>query len=217
MFALLMAFAAGPPPAHVGLLAGVPYTPREGDLIFFDDRKPAWNALFALAGTGPPLHAGIVVRRSDGHLAVLEAGPDDTIWVTLLRLDLRLPRFLRDFDGVITIRRRKGPLAPGRSLALAHFAQRQEGKRYAVLRLLAQGTPFRARGPWPLAAAKTYLDRDAWFCSELAVAAASVAGLIDPDAVPANTAYPRDLVEDTRFDLSANYRPAEAWRPVTRR
>src|SRR5262245_22441597 len=68
----------------------VRYRPREGDLVFFDDRNPAWMVLFAWAGTGPPLHMGIVVKKSDGTLAVLEAGPDDTVWVTLQELETRL-------------------------------------------------------------------------------------------------------------------------------
>src|SRR5579864_109467 len=61
----------------------MPYEPREGDLIFYDDHSKVWTALFALAGTGPPLHMGIVVRKKDGTLAALEAGPDDTVWVDL--------------------------------------------------------------------------------------------------------------------------------------
>ncbi len=40
----------------------VPYVPREGDLVFYDDHNPTWTGLFALAGTGPPLHMGIVVK-----------------------------------------------------------------------------------------------------------------------------------------------------------
>src|SRR5438552_18167468 len=64
--------------------AAIPYEPREGDLIFYDDHSKVWTALFALAGTGPPLHMGMVVRKTNGALAVLEAGPDDTV-----RVDLR--------------------------------------------------------------------------------------------------------------------------------
>src|SRR2546422_2386173 len=55
-----------------------PYQPKEGDLIFFDDHSLLWNALFYWAGSGPPLHMGMVVKKADGTLAVLEAGPDDS-------------------------------------------------------------------------------------------------------------------------------------------
>jgi hypothetical protein len=187
------------------------YAPREGDLIFYDDRNPAWSVLFALVGTGPPLHMGIVVKRPGGALAILEAGPDDTIWVELLPLASRLRQFERDFRGKVTVRRCKKELTLAQSRALTRFAVLQEGKRYAVLRLLAQGTPFRARGPWPVVAARTYLERDAWICSELAVAAAVVAGLTERDAVPANATYPRDLVNDRRHDLSAVWHAEAEW------
>ena len=40
----------------------IPYEPREGDLIFYDDHSKVWTALFKAAGTGPPLHMGIVVE-----------------------------------------------------------------------------------------------------------------------------------------------------------
>src|SRR6516164_8145396 len=70
--------------------AAIPYEPREGDLIFYDDHSKIWTALFKAAGTGPPLHMGIVVRKPGGTLAVLEAGPDDTVWVDLRDLIPRL-------------------------------------------------------------------------------------------------------------------------------
>src|SRR5581483_2105946 len=165
-------------PRGVSPAQAVPYQPREGDLIFYDDHKLIWNVLFAYAGTGSPLHAGIVVKRADGRLAVLEAGPDDTVWVDLIDLRQRLEKFV----GTVTIRRCKKELSKEQSLALSRFAILQEGKCYAVLRLLLQGTWLRPRGPLGLLYARTYLDRDSWICSELAVAASVVAGLLDRNA-----------------------------------
>src|SRR5213075_920425 len=52
----------------------VAYEPREGDLVFYDDFNLAWTVLFAYAGSGPPLHMGIVFKQANGKLAVLEAG-----------------------------------------------------------------------------------------------------------------------------------------------
>src|SRR5262249_8904754 len=125
----------------------VPYTPREGDLVFYDDKNPAWRALFALAGTGPPLHMGVVVKKPDGSLAVLEAGPADTLRVDLLEVTARLHQFGRDHPkGVVTVRRCKKALSREKSAALTRFALAQAGKRYAAGRLLLQGTPLRARG-----------------------------------------------------------------------
>jgi hypothetical protein len=205
------------PPAREGRPRAVAYVPREGDLIFYDDHNRVWTTLFAVAGTGPPLHMGIVVRKPAGGLAVLEAGPDDTVWVKLLDLAPRLHQFHRDFAGTVTVRRCKVALGRRQSAALTHFALAQRGKRYAVGRLLLQGTWLRPRGPLAPLLAHTYLDRNAWICSELAVAAAAVAGLLSPTAVPANATYPRDLVNDRRYDLSAVWEAPLEWRPTKAR
>lgn len=191
------------------------YEPREGDLVFYDDDSAVWSALFAYAGTGSPLHMGIVVKKADGTLAVLEAGPDDSVRVKLLDVEKRLPQFQTDFKGLIRIRRCKKVLAEEDSKALTKFAAAQDGKRYAVGRLLLQGTPFRDRGKTgEMTKGTTILDRDSWICSELSVAAGTVAKLFDPKVVPATVAYPRDLVDNARYDLSANWHDAAAWRPV---
>jgi hypothetical protein len=206
------------PDGYLLVKEGLPiaYEPREGDLIFFDDHSKVWTALFKFAGTGPPLHMGIVVRKYDGELAVLEAGPDDTVWVDLRDLVPRLHQFQGDFDGTITIRRSRICLNRLQSSALTRFARAQNGKRYAVLRLLVQGTPLRSRGVLEPVLGKTSIDRDSWICSELAVAAAAVVGLVDPDVVHANSVYPRDLVDNQRHDLGASWHDAAEWRPVVR-
>jgi hypothetical protein len=195
-------------------MRAVAYEPREGDLIFYDDHKLFWTLLFAYAGTGSPLHVGIVVKKADGRLSVLEAGPDDTVWVALIDLGPRLRQFHQQFHGTITIRRCKQALTREQSLALSRFAILQDGKRYAVLRLLLQGTWLRPRGLLAPLLARTYLDRDSWICSELVVAASAVAGLLDPRAVCANATFPRDLVDNRRHDLSAVWHDAEEWRPT---
>ncbi len=192
----------------------LPYAPREGDLVFYDDRNPVWTALFAYAGTGPPLHMGIVVKKSNRRLAILEAGPDDTVRVELLDLDKRLPQFHKDFDGPITIRRCKRALGDAESKALTKFAEAQAGKRYAIGRLLLQGTSLRTRGPLrEMVLGSTQLDRDSWICSELSVAAGTVAKLFDPKVVYANVAYPRDLVNNERYKLDATWHDAALWLP----
>ncbi len=206
---------------HSGYLTPTPeaeqaqaYLPREGDLVFFDDHNPIWNILFAWAGTGPPLHVGIVVKRYNGSLAILEAGPDDSIWVTIKPVASRLQQFHEQFQGTITIRRCKKELTAEQSKALTKFAEAQEGKQYAVLRLLVQGTPFRSRGPIrEMFLAHTSLDRWSWFCSELVVAAGTVAELF-PSTVKANVTYPLDIANNRRHDLSAIWHGAETWRPT---
>jgi hypothetical protein len=203
-------------PAKAGAVKALPepYLPREGDLIFYDDHNLFWTALFLWAGTGPPLHVGIVVKKDDGALAVLEAGPDDTVWVTIQDVTTRLPKFHEDYHGTITIRRSKQDLSREKSEALTKFAKAQDGKRYAVLRLLIQGTRFRYRGPIrELFLARTDLDQSSWICSELVVAAGTVAGLF-PDTVKSNVTYPLDLVNNRRHDLSRVWHDGEIWQPA---
>jgi hypothetical protein len=192
----------------------VPYSPHEGDMVFYDDHNRAWTALFALAGTGPPLHMGIVIKKPGGALAVLEAGPDDSVWVKVIDVGRRLRQFRRDFRGTVTIRRCKVLLSREQSAALTRFALAQEGKRYAALRLLAQGTALRVRGPLERLLGQTDMDRDAWICSELVVAAGTVVGLFDPKVVHSNATYPRDLVDNRRFDLRSVWDDPAEWKPV---
>jgi len=191
-----------------------PYTPREGDMVFFDDHSPYWTVLFAWAGTGAPLHMGIVMKRYNGSLAILEAGPDDSIWVTIQAVGPRLKQFDKDFQGTITIRRCKKDLNAKQSKALTRFAEAQEGKQYAIIRLLLQGTPLRSRGLFgELLLGQTSIERWSWICSELVVAAGTVAELF-PSRVKANATYPLDLVNNRRHDLSRIWQDAATWRPV---
>ena len=191
------------------------YEPRQGDLVFFDDRNTAWTALFAYAGTGPPLHMGMVFKKTDGSLAVLEAGPDDTTRVSLLHLQKRLHQFHQHYSkGTIVIRRCKKELTAEQSAALTKFSQAQDGKRYAIGRLLLQGTSMRTRGPVrEMLLGGTTVDRDSWICSELSVAAGTVAKLFDPKVVHSNVAYPLDLVNNARYDLSASWHDGALWLP----
>jgi hypothetical protein len=144
----------------------------------------------------------------------LEAGPNDTIWVTIQDVGPRLNKFHEDYHGTITIRRCKQALTPEKSAALTKFAMAQDGKRYAIVRLLIQGTRFRNRGPIrELFLARTDLDRSSWICSELVVAAGTVAGLF-PNTVKSNVTYPLDLVNNRRHDLSRIWYEAETWQPT---
>ena len=78
----------------------------------------------------PPFHVGIVVKRRDGSLAVLESGPDDTLHVYILEAWRRL----HTFKGILQVRCCKKELSPEESAKLTHFAVEQEGKRYAMWR-----------------------------------------------------------------------------------
>ena len=190
--------------------AAEPYIPHEGDVLFYDDLNKLWTFLFWLGGTKPPFHVGIVVKRPDGSPAVLEAGADDQTWVWVLDLAPRM----RDFEGVLQVRRCKVALTPEQSQRLTAFAMAQDGKRYAVVRLALQLTPFRSRG-WlhQRFYATTYLDRQRWVCVEIVVAAGTLVGLFDPAVVKATAAYPLDLLDDRVFNLSPVYEEARYWSP----
>lgn len=184
------------------------FAPKEGDILLFDDMSPFWAKLYSIAGTGPPFHAGIVFKKTDGSLAVLESGPDDTLHVYLLDLEPRL----YNFKGSIQVREAKRALTKEESEILTNFAYAQNGKRYAMWRLLLQGTYFRHRGGLKekhLAA--TYDERTRWLCAEIVVSAGALVNLIDRDKVKATVTYPLDMVDDVRIDLSATYGPTVYW------
>jgi hypothetical protein len=219
----------GPPaePAGSYLLTWIPcadgsertlveeYVPQPGDMVLYDQGSKRWRFLYHFVGSCPPDHSGLVVPLPDGRLALLESGPDDGkmvgLWVAMLEV---MPR-LHGFHGIIYIRRLQHPLSPEQSARLCAWAQAQNGKRYALGRLLLQATPIRCRSGWRAQIfGKTYLDRRAYLCSELVVAGETVAGLMDPHVHKANMIYPRDLLYDDHYDLSHTWCPAAVWSPT---
>jgi hypothetical protein len=192
----------------------VPYQPHEGDIILFDDHSSTWRFLYKMVGSDVPDHSGMVVKLPDGSLALLESGPDDfKLAGPYVRLLEAIPR-LQCYQGSMYVRRLKQPLSTEQSRALTHFAMEQEGKRYAIGRLLLQATPCRCRSGWRAKLfAHTYTDRCSWLCSELVVAAGTVAGLFDPNVHHANRMYPLDMMEDKAFDLSATWERPALWLP----
>jgi hypothetical protein len=187
------------------------YRPRPGDLVLYSADSVMWRAVYALARTGPPFHVGIVVALPDGRPAVLEAGAYDRDVILLADLGPRL----RSHDGTIWVRRLRAPLGTEASARLTTFALEQTQKRYALLRVSLEITPFGAHGPLRSRLfGSARLDRPRWFCSELAVAAAAVAGLLDPAVVKPNTVYPRDLYTDRPHDLSPVWEGPALWSPA---
>jgi hypothetical protein len=202
-------------PDHIYRPAVKNYQPQPGDMVFYDDYNVKWGILYAYVGSGPPFHSGIFFRRPDGSMAVLESGPDDNQYVFILDGVPRLHQFHRDFPkGDIWIRQLKTPLSKEASDQLTAFALAQEGKKYALGRLLLQGTPVRCRGPlrckW---FGKTDLNRDRWLCSELVVAGGTVAGLFDPNICHANAIYPRDIIGNHKYPIGHIWEDAALWRP----
>jgi hypothetical protein len=208
------------PAYHIDkILRGQPraYVPQPGDIMMYTDGNRFWAITHDLAGAFEPHGSGVVVRRPDGTLGILEAGPNDTHYVRILDL---LPH-LQEYEsrGPVWIRKRKCPLTPEQEAALTAFAMRQEWKDFALIRLGGQLTPLRCRGPirsWLLGKYKG--DKDTYFCSELATTALCAAGLIDPSTARPSCTYPHDLFYDWSFNLFLllHFTLAPGWEPPAR-
>lgn len=190
-----------------------PYSPHEGDLVLFDDHIRFWQIMYKLAGTAMPDHSGIVVLMN-GRTVLLESGPDDgKLAGPYVRLLEGMNR-LQTYQGTVHIRKLRCPLEPWQSAALTNFAVCTEGKRYASVRLVLQITPFRVRQPLRKEVfGKTDLDRRAYLCAEVVVAAGTAAGLFDPKIHRANSMYPEDLYYDSIYDLTQTWDPPRVWAP----
>jgi hypothetical protein len=189
-----------------------PYYPQPGDLLLYDNFDKWLDLGFRLVGSGTPIHAAIVIARPDGTPAILEVGAHSQPRAFTETSIVDVWSRLAGYPGVVMVRRPRRPLTGEQSAALTAFALAQNGKKFALGRLLLQATPFRPRvGLRRLLFARTYLDRKRWICSENAVAAATVAGLLDPAVHFANAMYPRDLAYDEHYDLSATYQAPVLW------
>jgi hypothetical protein len=175
----------------------IPYCPQPGDIVLYSDANIFWAVLYAIGGTGAPGHSGLVVRRSSGELAVLEAGYNDRPWIRLVALDERL----RTYKGTCWVRRRKTPIGDEQSRILTEFAEAIDGRRYSLVRLLGQLTPFRSRGPIRTCfMGKPKGIRDRYICSEAVLEGLVLAGLLDGKTTRPSATYPKDLF----FDSSPN-------------
>jgi hypothetical protein len=193
---------------HQWRVQTVPYIPEPGDLLLFDDHNQIVTFFYQLVGSGPPLHAAMVIQRPEGSPALLEAGPNFIPRVFIME---PLPR-IRAYNGTVLIRKPKRKLTAEQSAALTRFAYAQEGKDYALARLFLQGTPFRCRvGLRKMWFAHTRLNRNRWTCSELTIAAGVAAGILDSRRFPANAMYPQDMCYDERYDLSGAYYEPVLW------
>src|SRR6516164_3764404 len=97
-----------------------PYLPQPGDIMLRLDGSVFWKVTHYMALAFDPNGSGIVFARPDGSLAILEAGPNDCLWVRTLDL---LPHLKEYADsGQVYIRRRCVPLTPEQSCRLTQFA-----------------------------------------------------------------------------------------------
>jgi hypothetical protein len=140
------------------------------------------------------------VARADGSLGVLEAGPNDTTRCRILPLLEHLKEYAD--KGPVWIRRRKTPLTPEQCAALTEFAERQDGKFFALVRLGGQLTPLRSRGPLrTFVMGKSHGDRCGYYCAELVCESLIACGALDPATTRPCATYPHDLFFDQSYNL----------------
>jgi hypothetical protein len=202
------------------VLRGTPqaYVPEPGDIMLRLDNWRFWRVTHFLALAFDPNGSGIVFARPDGTLAVLEAGPSDTLWVGTPDLLPHLAEYAA--EGKVWIRKRRIPLTPEQSCRLTQFALAEDGKRFALGRLAGQLTPLRSRGPVRTCfLAHPRGDRGSYFCSELVCEACVAAGLLDPARTRPAATYPRDLFFgrslnpfiDKHLDINASWFLPARW------
>jgi hypothetical protein len=194
-------------PEAVSSTAGLGwFDPQPGDIIICQAPGNLKHLVYALGCSAGATHSAIVVNRTDGSLAMLEA-PGTPYPVMLSDISSRL----RSYDGKIWIRRRCVPLTPEQCACLTKFACAQEGKPFATLGVLIPPFGFPVRLCINRCLRDSALDRPRWFCSELVVAAAVSAGLLDRSHVRPRFTDPEDLKTDRCLDLSCGWDKATKW------
>lgn len=193
------------------------YVPQPGDILLATDVNWFWSLTHNLALAFEPHNSAIVVQRADGSLGILEAGPNDTTRCSILPL---LPHLKEYCDkGPVWIRKRKTPLTAEQNACLTAWAERQNGKLFALGRLLGQLTPLRSRGPLrTFVVGKPHGDRLGYYCAELAVESCVAAGLIDAKTARPCATYPHDLFFDHSYNpyISRHLPLAGDWYPPAR-
>jgi hypothetical protein len=194
-----------------------PYKPQAGDIGFSADGSVFWLLMHNLAGTSHPTHSMIAFQRTDGTIAILEAGPHDTLRIRTLDAIPHLKSY--EDEGRVWIRRRAVPLTPEESAKLTEFAMSADGKRFAIGRLGQQLTPLRARGPIKTCfVGKPKGDRSSYYCAELVMEACVAAGLLDPATTRPAATYPRDFFQDHSHNpyIDKHLKLAPCWDPPAR-
>lgn len=191
-----------------------PYAPQPGDMIFAITDSAFMRIGHRLAGAAAPHHSAIVFARPDGSLAVLEAGPFNSLTVT--GWDVMYHLLAYEGSERVWVRKRRCPLTPDQSWRLTQFCTAQVGKPFATLRVAGQLTPFRSRGPCRTEyVGQPQGDRRAWFCAELVVEALVAACLLDAETARPAATYPRDLFFDRSPNpwLDCHLNLSSAWAP----
>jgi hypothetical protein len=193
------------------------YVPQPGDILLATDKNFFWKLTHDLALAFEPHNSAIFFCRSDGVLALLEAGPNDTLYIRNLEALPHMEEYAN--KGPVWVRKRRVPLTEEQSALLTTFAERQDGKFFALPRLGLQLTPLRTRGPLRTTfLGKPNPNRISYFCSELVTEALVAACLLDKKIARPSATYPHDLFFDRSFNLhiARHYRLGDCWYPPAR-
>ena len=194
-----------------------PYQPQPGDIMFAADGSIFWLITHNLAGTSHPTHSAFVFQRPDGSMAILEAGPHDTMRVKSMDAIPHLRSY--EEEGRVWIRRRAVPLTAVESARLTEYAMAQEDKRFALVRLGGQLTPLRSRGLIRThVMGKPQSEHRNFFCSELVMQSLVEACLVDAETARPSATYPRDMFMDHSLNpyLNKHLKLAPCWDPPAR-
>lgn len=123
------------------------YEPEPGDIMLATDGSLFWLIMHNLALTSHPTHSGILFRRSDGTMAILEGGPHDTLYCRTMDALPHLDSYAA--EGRVWVRRRANPLTKEQSAELTAWAEAQDGKLFAIQRLGWQLCPLRTAACLP--------------------------------------------------------------------
>ena len=193
------------------------YLPQPGDVLLATDKNFFWKITHDMALAFEPHNSAIVVARRDGKLTIFEAGPNDTMRIRMLDM---LPHLKEYADkGPVWIRKRKTPLTAEQSACLTDFAERQDGKIFALQRLGVLLTPFRDRGPVRTAfMGKPRGDRFTYYCAELVLEACVAGGVTDRETTRPSASFPHDLFFDHSFNpyINRHLPLVHDWEPPAR-
>jgi len=200
-------------PKQIARHEATPWEMKEGDLVFYAAKDRVFRVLYRMAWSREPYHVSIVFRTSSGELRLLEAGPKGHKGVVLLDPAKRFrDHQLQTEDGVLWVRRLRTPLTSEQSARLTQFAEAQNGKDFALVRLGFQVTIFKERTP----VVRRLIpdandDQRNWFCSELVTEAMRSIGVISCNARAGNAIMPHHLWDNDPIDLRCQYENALRW------
>ena len=139
------------------------YQPQPGDMFFSTDKW--WIIRFGhkIAGAHAPHHSGIILQKPNGQFCTLEAGPHNCLTIKILDMGESLASY-EAAGNMVWVRRRSVPLTKEQSARLTQFAMAQDGKRFALFRMLGQVTHLGSRGLlWTGMVGSPNGDRDSYF------------------------------------------------------